>query len=521
MTMAAQTIALNSLPEIHGTRVQAHYEGARPSPQRKFRRDSRSADQLVAQGGEALRNQMRYLERNHDLVEGAINTMVNNIVGPQGITPEFQPLRADGTIHEEYAAALTEGYKEFALRPEVTWEHDMSQCQRLLGRSWIRDGEAFVQELMGPVPLLQHGSRVPYSQELMEADMVPMHYDDGDRIRQGIERNAWGRKVRYFVLKKHPGEALALTPDAVKPIPAERMLHLAMRTRLHQLRGVTRFASVITRIEDLKDYEESERIAAKVAARLCAYIKRQAGEGEGYVAPTGADGVTPIDRFFEMMPGMIIDGLVPGEDIGIIDSKRPNPNLITWRSGQLRALAAGVGASYSSISRDYSGTYSSQRQELVEQWVNYAALTDQFCEMYLRRTVSGFVMAADLSGVIKTPADVKPGTAANCLFVAPSMPWIDPLKEISAWVLAVQAGFASEYEVMRKRGVSPEELLRQSIDWRNKTKKAGLVFSSNAAVQAAQRVADQAANDEDEGKGQPGQDGQGGQGNDDDEAQAA
>lgn len=517
--MAAQSIPLHSLPEIHGTKVQAHYEGARPSPQRKFRRDGRSADQLVAQGGEALRNQMRYLERNHDLVEGSISTMVNNIVGPQGITPEFQPLRADGTVHEEYAAELTEGWKLFARRPEVTWVHDMSQCQRLVARSWIRDGEAFAQRLMGPVPTLQHGSRIPYSQELMEADMVPMHYDDGNRIRQGIERNTWGRIVRYFVLKGHPGETLALTPDAVKSIPAERMLHVAMRTRLHQLRGVTRFASVITRIEDLKDYEESERIAAKVAARLCAYIKREAADGDGYVAPVGEDGTTPIDRFFEMMPGMIIDGLVPGEDIGIIDSKRPNPNLITWRNGQLRAFAAGIGASYSSISRDYSGTYSSQRQELVEQWANYAALTDQFCEMYLRPTVEDFVMAADLSGVIKMPPGLKEGMATNCLFVAPSMPWIDPLKEISAWVLAVQAGFASEYEVMRKRGVSPEELLRQSIAWRNKTKAAGLVFSSNAAVQVAQQVANQAANEDN--KGQPGQDGQGGQGNDDDEGQAA
>lgn len=515
--MAATVIPLNSLPEIHGTKVQAHYEGARPSPQRKFRRDNRSADQLVAQGGEALRNQMRYLERNHDLVEGSINTMVNNIVGSQGITPEFQPLRADGAIHEEYAAALTEGYKAFARRPEVTWEHDMSQCQRLVARSWIRDGEAFAQRLLGPVPMLQHGSLVPYSQELMEADMVPMHYDDGDRIRQGIERNAWGRKVRYFVLKRQPGETLALTADAVKAIPADRMLHVAMRTRLHQLRGVTRFASVITRIEDLKDYEESERIAAKVAARLCAYIKRQTAEGEGYVAPKDDNTDTLIERFFDMAPGMILDNLVPGEDIGIIDSKRPNPNLIFWRNGQLRAFAAGIGASYSSISRDYSGTYSSQRQELVEQWVNYAALTDQFCEMYMRPTVEDFVMAADFSGVIKTPSDVKPGTAANCLFTAPSMPWIDPLKEISAWVLAVQAGFASEYEVMRKRGVSPEELLRQSIDWRKKTKAAGLVFSSDAAVQAAQQVAKKAS-EEGEGKGQPGE---GSAGSDDDEAQAA
>lgn len=52
------------------------------------------------------------------------------------------------------------------------------------------------------------------------------------------------------------------------------MLHLATIDRLHQYRGMSELSSVITRLEDLKDFEESERIAAKVAASLTAYVKR-------------------------------------------------------------------------------------------------------------------------------------------------------------------------------------------------------------------------------------------------------
>jgi hypothetical protein len=37
--------------------------------------------------------------------------MVNNMVGPNGIGVEFQPRRADGTIHEPYAAALRKAEK--------------------------------------------------------------------------------------------------------------------------------------------------------------------------------------------------------------------------------------------------------------------------------------------------------------------------------------------------------------------------------------------------------------------------
>lgn len=39
--------------------------------------------------------------------------------------------------------------------------------------------------------------------------------------------------------------------------------------------------------------------------------------------------------------------------------------LLALRAGQLKAIAAGIGAGYSSIARSYDGTYSAQRQELV------------------------------------------------------------------------------------------------------------------------------------------------------------
>ena len=65
----------------------------------------------------------------------------------------------------------------------------------------------------------------------------------------------------------------------MKRIGADRMHHLAFIDRIGQMRGVSEFASVLTRIEDLKDYEESERIAAKIAASMTAYVKRTSPEG--------------------------------------------------------------------------------------------------------------------------------------------------------------------------------------------------------------------------------------------------
>jgi len=202
------------------------------------------------------------------------------------------------------------------------------------------------------------------------------------------------------------------------------MLHIAAIDRIGQLRGVSEFASILTRLDDIKDYEESERIAAKIAAALTAYVKR--GSPEDYTAQLDEEG-NPIPRDIRIQPGMIIDGLGVGEEIGLIDTKRPNPNVAIFRKGQLRAAAAGIGASYSSISRDYNGTYSAQRQELVEQWVHYAVLTDEFVGMVVQPVWEQFVAIAHLSGVVPIPADVAAGSADDALYIGQSMPWIDPL----------------------------------------------------------------------------------------------
>jgi lambda family phage portal protein len=463
--------------------VLAHYEAAKPNKQRKWHKSSGAPDLLPGMSATAIRNQIRYLERNHDITRGALAVLVNNTVGPNGIGVEFQPRKKDGTIHEAYAAELTEAYRDWQARPEVTWQHSWSAAQRIAARTLYRDGEIFAQHLMGKVDKLDHGTRVPYSIELIEPDLVPLDFDDDSKgIRQGIERSAWGRAMAYHVYKGHPEDAANMRGQRdTKRVPADRMFHAALRDRLAQLRGVSAFASVITRLEDIKDYEESERVAAKVAAMLTGFVKRTHPDGYDPAGMETDENGNLKPRDLRMQPGLIVDSLAVGEEIGLIDSKRPNPHLVTFRDGQLRAFAAGIQASYSSVSRDYNGTYSAQRQELVEQWVNYAVLTDLFTSSFVRPPVEHFIEAADLSGVARIPRDIKPGTHNDVLYVAPAMPWIDPLKEITAWVLAVQAGFASEYEVLRRRGVNPHDLLEQVTAWRKKAGEAGLKFKSDFA----------------------------------------
>jgi capsid protein len=118
--------------------------------------------------------------------------------------------------------------------------------------------------------------------------------------------------------------------------------------------------------------------------------------------------------------------------------------------------------------------------------VNYAVLVDDFTGGFVQPVWERFVQMADISGVVRMPRDVVQGSADNAIFVAQAMPWIDPLKEALGAEALVKAGFASELEIIRRRGVNPHDVLEQISTWRKECADRGLVFSSNeAALEAA------------------------------------
>ena len=453
------------------------YEAAKPSRLHRKRSDFGSADSVVGKAGGSLRVQARYLDENHDLARGVLNTLVNNVIGT-GIRIEALAKDNKGELLTDFNTRLYQLFEDWMLKPEVTWELHWNQLQRLAARSWFRDGEVLLQLLEGTISTLDHGSRVPFSVELIECDLLPIDFDDVKKgIIQGVQKNKWGRAKAYFLYKDHPGDSQTSFNQDVKRVPAENILHLKLSDRIRQTRGVSIFASVLTRMDDIKDYEESERVAARVAAAMCAFIRKSS---DNPLAVSNTD--SSDNRLMSMKPGMIFDNLLPGEDVSMIESNRPNTMLEQFRNSQLRAVAAGTCTSFSSISKDYNGTYSAQRQELVEQSVNYAVMREHFVERFVRPVWQRFVQVALLTDLIEAPPNLDEMTLFDADFRGPSLPWIDPLKEINAEEKAVQAGFKARSQVIRERGNNPNIVNEQIKRERTQETTDGMIFStSNAA----------------------------------------
>lgn len=438
------------------------YDAADPSRLRKHHRDSRDGDALSRSSAVALRNQARHLDRNSDIVRGGLDKISDFVVGANGITVEPLPRRADGSVHEEAQRMLREAYEKHRKWPEVTWTHNGGSSDRLACRTWVRDGECLGQLVSGPRSDLQYGSDIPVATELMEPDLLPHWKEDSSRnIHQGIERNDWGRPIGYHCLKVHPGNDTKLSAGKgeTKRIPAERMLHLRSVDRIHQLRGVSMLSSSLPRLEDIAEYDSYERIANKMAASLVLKINR--GSPDVWGAPGAANSYDPLKPpVYQMDGGMIVFNGQPGEDAEFFDTKRPNSGAVQYLAQQMRFASAGfAGLSYSAFARDYNGTYSAQRQELVENWPHYHALTGQFVAQWSQPEYEEFVRWFILTKGL--PSDVMLSSVFDALFFGPAMPWIDPEKEANAQILLVQACFKSSAQVIRERGGSLPETYRQ------------------------------------------------------------
>jgi lambda family phage portal protein len=237
---------------------------------------------------------------------------------------------------------------------------------------------------------------------------------------------------------------------------------------------VSDFASIFTRLDDLKDYEESERMAARIGAAFAFAVTKNID----YVDTDNAD----PDRFREMdlAPGIIADSLQPGESIESLKNERPDNKITDFRANQLKAVAGGVNAGYSSIAKDYEGSYSSQRQELVEMARVYQQLRNEFIRAFVAPIYQAFVETARDQGAIDlTGAD--PLTIFDAEHTGLGTPYIEPARETLSAISQVQAGFKSKAQVILEQGGNPRAVQSQIGREREKDNEDGLVFSSDFA----------------------------------------
>lgn len=430
------------------------YEAAQSTPGRRHVIGANlSQDAAAERAFPQLREWGRYLDENHDVAIGIFDELSKNIVGA-GIVTIPKPLRPDGEVDAELADHLSKRWRRWTKAADVTGELSWNELQWLICRAWMRDGENFLQHVTTRYPF-QSGD-TPYRIESLESDMVPWDWNDPDRgWRQGIQHNQWRMPTNYAVYRRHPGDlgqftSAAVTFDDLKVVDARNITHIKFTRRWPAIRGVSVMSGGIARLYDIKDLEESERLKNRVLASWCAAILKSP-DVPGNEATDQAG-----NRFIQMASGTVIDTLAAGETITGVGPDYPTADMPAHIKDQHRRLAAGTGTRYSSIAKDYDGSYSSQRQEMVESEGGYKIRSDRFITKVCESVYERWLLADVTSGQTELPGGMDIEMASHAEYRGPVTPWIDQKNEVEADALAVESGFQTLEQIQIKRGMSPD-----------------------------------------------------------------
>jgi lambda family phage portal protein len=274
----------------------------------------------------------------------------------------------------------------------------------------------------------------------------------------GIEVDSYLRPQAYHFYANHPGDAYAGNPRSSGKklrVPADEVIHLFLPERPGQTRGVTWFATALMRLHMLQGYEEAELVRARASSALMGFITSPEGELMG-------DAVYEGDRVSEFQPG-VFKYLQPGESVSVPDLNSPDGQLEPFTRSMLRAVAAGIGVSFESISKDYSqSNYSSSRLSLLEERDAYRVLQRYMIENFHQPVFEAWLEMAVLGGALNLPSyETNPDRYRASKWVPRSWEWVDPQREVDAYKTAVRCGFKTLAQVISEQGGDLDDVLLQ------------------------------------------------------------
>lgn len=406
-----------------------------------------------------LRARARSLVRDNGYAAGFVDELSNNVVGPAGIRlrARVRTLTAKD-LHKETNSKIEAAWLDWGFPENTSADgHDSwTDVQQLAIKTVATDGEAFFRKLK------YYDNRHSFALLPIDADQVDEYYNrlpspGTNEIRQGVEISGYGRPVAYHVWTRHPSDAGYRERIA---IPADEMIHLFVRYRPNQTRGVTWFAPVLTSVRMLDGYTEAELVAARTAAAKMGFIETANPEAFPTAVDTDPDAK---QRLMQADPG-IIDELDPGQTFKGFDPQHPTTAYKEFTQTVLRGIGRGLNMSYITFTGDLNGTsYSSGRIGLLAERDRWRTLQTFVAVQLCRPVYLAWYPMAELAGVLTIDSRLT-ADKRQVQWKPRGWAWVDPLKDTQASILGIQHGLESRRQALDEEGRDLEETFQDLAD---------------------------------------------------------
>lgn len=428
-----------------------------------------SADAASAPGFTIMRDRARDLVRNNPYAQRVVTLWETALIGG-GWSFKAKAGRRNGGARGQRA---TEEFRAWAMDPRQCDYEGRLNFDGMVAkavRAWKESGEVLIRIRIPDRARMQRlGLRIPLQLQLLEADWISDQQDginaagtpDGGWTKYGIEYDADGGKVSYWLYNNHPGESMlrVVSPTANR-VPADQIIHLFNPDRPGQTRGVTCIAPVMITLRDLDDYMDAQLLKQKISACMTGVIVDVDGAGD-----------QKSDVSDRIEPGAIVR-LGPGQDIRFSSPPAVGEINQIMRTYLLRC-AIGCNVPYELLTGDFQGTnfsagrlgwQSFNKRVVAEQWQLLAP-------MLFNPIAAWWLRSASLAGI---PTD---GLTAD--WTPPPPQAYDPSADTKAIIQKMRAGLLPPQEAVRMEGLEPDEVVALYIEWNRLLDQGKLVLDTD------------------------------------------
>ena len=440
----------------------------------------------------------RDLAKNNELFRAYLNNCERGIVGAEGFRLQMQIKNSDGTLNEALNEEIEWAWYDFTNRKKLETSEKLRDVDfdTLLLRTLLVDGEVFIQVIKDNNS--PYGVKFKLIDSLcVDTEFLQIMTETQNGIYNGVEVDHDYKVVRYWLREAYNGNYQS---GRLYALPADEVIHLYVPQFIDQVRGYSPIVASYDSLKQLDDFAVAELIAAKISSCQGIFYERNDKNPTGDFI--GQQTVDDMGTFMkELAPGMA--SIVPaGYNVKTLTPNHPSNNYEGFTKAITKRVASSMGTNYNSLNGDLqSVNYSSLRQAniaenamfkgwqrfLIENWKNV-----EF-ELFLK----GYL--------INSKSSLKPSQYSQYLrsyrFIGKTDPSYDISKEIVAVERMLKLGITSPIIQIEKRGLDPQEVVKDFAKWKQLCEENGLYFNytdEQAPLDAVDQFNNDANNGDDE-----------------------
>ena len=332
-------------------------------------------------------------------------------------------------------------------------------------------GRGLLAQIAGDMVVFGEGLAVMHdTAEGLQIQVIPPdHLDpakteiqrDGRQIVQGVEFDASGRRVAYWIFPERPHSVFSDHSPAVR-VGAAHVLHVFHPIAPGQVRGLSWVAPAVVTANELNQWKDATLVGAKMAAMQAGFITDTSdtgGEEELFAEPTWEPGA--------------LTRLPLGTDVKFSapDQMKDAPALLRMT---LQELAAALGVPEFLLSGDLTNAnYSSLRAGLIPfrariDQVQHNTLVPQVLRPVWRRWLALGILAGRMNAPADTPCD----------WIMPRPQQVDPAKDLEATEKALALGLTSRTNAINELGWNADDIDEEIQADRAREAELGLTYAN-------------------------------------------